>query len=352
MKKIIPLSLALAFLSLSSCAALTRYKCNREYAAKKGMEDASAGLTSMPSRLDGSGCEGEYSASSFSKDYNYGFQQKKQEICQLSTAMAFGRTDGEAGLSAKPQRTKLNLCSDLRDMRKFESAYDNEFKKGYCSAARAAKAGLAKAQAWEDADYDSAFGECGGNLRNAYMSAYKQTMAGACTPGEAEKLGAVEANARRPMEGLASRFDRCGNVGKGNLKEVFERSYLNTKDRLDRQEAERVAAEQERLRQQKAAEFQRYTATASFLYLNRNYTSVCSISADRAYVQVEVENRYPEQVLLRGNWRVQYYNSDFAKITEDQTLEAVLITGHNKKTFQKMTLPRDAAYCRAEYAGM
>lgn len=350
MKKLILLSLALA--SLSSCAALTRYKCNREYAAKKGMEDASSGLISMPSRLDGSSCEGEYTASSFSKDYNYGFQQKKQEICQLSTAMAFGRTDGEAGLSAKPQKAKLNLCSDMREMRKLEATYENEFKKGFCSPARAARAGLAAAQGWQDADYHSSFSECGGALKNAYMNSYKQTMASACTPAEAEKLGAVEANARRPMEGLATRFDRCGSVGKGNLKEIFERSYLNAKDRLDRADAERVALENERLRQQKAAEFQRYTATASFLYLNRNYTSVCSISGDRSYVQVEVENRYPEQVLLRGNWRVQYYNSSFAKITEDQTLEAVLITGHNKKTFQKMTLPRDAAYCRAEYIGM
>jgi hypothetical protein len=151
---------------------------------------------------------------------------------------------------------------------------------------------------------------------------------------------------------MAARFDRCANVGKGNLKEIFERSYLNAKARLDREEAERVAAEQERVRQQKAAEFQRYTATASFLYLNRSYTSVCAISSDRSFVQVDVENRYPEQVLLRGNWRVQYYNNDFAKITEDRTLEAVLITGHNKKSFQKMTLPRDAAFCRAEYVGI
>ena len=76
MKKIALLALTVA--TLSSCAALTRYKCNREYAAKKGMEDAAAGLVSMPSRLDGSSCEGDYSPSAFSKDYNYGFQQKKQ----------------------------------------------------------------------------------------------------------------------------------------------------------------------------------------------------------------------------------------------------------------------------------
>ena len=37
----------LALLSLSSCA-LFRYKCNREYAAKKGMDDAANARTAMP----------------------------------------------------------------------------------------------------------------------------------------------------------------------------------------------------------------------------------------------------------------------------------------------------------------
>ena len=57
------------------------------------------------------------------------------------------------------------------------------------------------------------------------------------------------------------------------------------------------------------------------------------------------------QVLIQGNWKVIYYNGDFAKITEDKTTEAVLITGNNRKSFQKLTLPRDATFCRAEYVG-
>lgn len=352
MKKII-LLLVLAPLTLSSCAALTRYKCNREYAAKKGMEDASAGLVSQPSRLDGNSCEGDYSAATFSKDYNYGFQQKKMEVCQVSAAAATGRTDGEAGQANQPQKTKLNLCSDLKDAKKIEAAYDSAFKKAYCAPARASAAGIARAQAWAEPDFETAFADCGATptLKRAYSSAFNQTMSTACTTAEAERFGTAEATAKKPAaEGLA-RIERCGAVGKGELKNVFERAYQATNQKLERDEAQRVAVEAERVRNQRIAEFQNNVATAAFPFQLRNYTSRCQIAGDRSYVQVEVENRYPEQVLIQGSWKVIYYNNDFTKITEDRTTEAVLVTGQNKKTFQKMTLPRDASFCRAEFLG-
>lgn len=351
MKKTL-LLLALAPLTFNSCAALTRYKCNPEYAAKKGMEDAAAGNLSQPARLEGNSCEGDYSAATYSKDYNQGFQRKKQEICQISAAAASGRTDGESGQTGKPQKTRLNLCSDQRDAGKFEAAYEKEFKKAYCSPARASKAAIARAQSWEEPDFDSTFGDCASaQLKKSYTDAYKQTMSGNCTSGEADRFGAAEAAAKKPMaEGMA-RLSRCGAVGKGNLQAVFERSYLSAKDKMDRDETMRVALEAQRVRDQRIAEFRQNVATAAFNFQLRNYTSSCNIAGDQSYVQVEVENRYPEQVLIQGNWKVIYYNNDFAKITEDRTTEALLVTGQNRKTFQKMTLPRNAAFCRAEYVG-
>lgn len=346
MKKLL-LSVAIC-VSLSSCAALTRYKCNREYAAKKGMEDAAAGLTSMPSRLDGSSCEGDYSPSSFSKDYAAGFQQKKQEVCQLPAATAYGHADGEAGLGAKPQRAKLQLCSDLKEMKKLEAAYDGAFKKTYCSTGRAAKAGIARAQAWQAADL-SGFADCGTAVKKPYMDAYNSTLADNCSVAEAQRLGVAEATAKRPMGEGNARLSICKN--KTALVEHFEKAYVTTQERVGKEEAARVAAEQERLRAEKAAAFHANTATSAFPYQLRSYVSRCQVAGDRSYVQVEVENRYPEQVLIQGNWKVLYYNGDFNKITEDRTTEAVLVTGNNKKTFQKLTLPRDAAYCRAEFVG-
>jgi hypothetical protein len=350
MKKILPL-LLLAPLLLSSCAALTRYKCNPEYATKKGMEDAAAGLLSQPARTEGNSCEGDYSASTYSKDYNAGFQRKKQEICQVTAAAATGRTDGEAGQTNKPQKTRLNLCADSRDAAKLEAAYEREYKKAYCAPARASKAAVARAQSWEEPNFDTTFGECGPGLKRDYLDAYKQTMSGNCTTGEAERFGAAEAAAKKPMaEGMA-RLGRCGSVGKGSLAAVFEKSYLAAKEKMERDESMRAAIEAQRIQDQRANEFRQNVATASFPFQLRNYTARCQVAGDQSYVQVELENRYPEQVLIQGNWKVIYYSPDFAKITEDRTVEAVLVTGQNRKTFQKMTLPRNAAYCRAEFLG-
>ncbi|MGZ3696377.1 MAG: hypothetical protein ACXVBL_19015, partial [Bdellovibrionota bacterium] len=143
----------LALTLFSSCAALTRYKCNREYAAKKGMEDADAGRLSMPSRLDGSSCEGEYSPSDFSKDYNYGFHQKIQEVCQAGSVANYGRADGEAGNVNKPQKAKLGLCADSKDAKKLDSIYEGEFRKAFCAPARASTLGAQRAQSWQEADF-------------------------------------------------------------------------------------------------------------------------------------------------------------------------------------------------------
>ena len=349
MKKILLLVAVTPF--FFSCAALTRYRCNREYAAKKGMEDASAGLTAQPSRLDGESCEGDYSSATFAKDYNYGFQQKKKEICQVSAAAASGQADGAAGQAGKPQKARLNLCADMRGSSKLEAAYEREFKKAFCSPSRAAELGTARAQSWQDADFEGTFSTCGNSLKNSYMNAYRQTLSVSCSAGEAGRLASADAEAKKPMADGLAHFDRCSSVGKGNLREAYERSYLNTKARIDKDEAEKAALEQQRLREQKVAEFERYTATSTFLYQARSYTALCAISPDKSYVQVSVENRYPDQVLVQGSWRVIYFNQDFAKITEDRTQEALLITPNNKKTFQKMTLPRDASFCRAEFLG-
>lgn len=348
------LLIAVALPLFSSCAALQRYKCNREYAAKKGMEDADAGRLSMPGRLEGNSCDGEYSGPTFSKDYMYGFQQRKQEICQANAVAGYGRADGEAGNASKPQKAKLALCAELKEARKLEATYEAEFKKAFCAPARAASLGTKQAQAWNDADFETPFADCkagGAALKKSYMDAYRTAMAGNCTMVGAEQAGVAEATAKRPATPILDRLNRCDAGTRESVKGAFEKAYNATRDRLAKEESDRVAAEALRVRQAKLDDFNRTVATTAFPFQLRNYISRCSIGGGGGFVQVDVENSYPEQVLIQGNWRVIYYNNDFAKITEDRTTEAVLITGNNRKSFQKMTLPRDAAYCRAEYVG-
>ena len=345
---------SLTLLSLGSCAALSRYKCNPEYAAKKGMEDADAGRTSQPSRAEGSSCEGEYTASTFSKDYNQGFQKRKAEICQLGNAAGFGRKDGEEGNTNKPQKGKLALCNDMKDYRKLEAAYENEFRKSLCAPARASSVGTARARAWQAADFETAFADCKGapNLKKAYMDAHRAAMASNCTVTEAEKSGVAEATARRPAAPVLDRLNQCDGSNRERIKSAFEASYKATSEKLAKEDSDRAAAEQARVREMKTAEFNRTTAQVVFGFNGKNYIARCSLPADRSYIQVEVENSNPEQALIQGNWRMVYYNDDFAKITEDRSQEAILVTANNRKSFQKMTLPRGAAHCRAEFLGV
>jgi hypothetical protein len=118
---------------LPSCSALTKYKCNREYAAKKGMEDALAGRMARPGSLDGNSCEGEYTGATFSKDYAYGFTQKQKELCQKATVGAWGKADGDQGLAGKPQSSKLALCTELPGHKALAAEYEAQFSKAYCS---------------------------------------------------------------------------------------------------------------------------------------------------------------------------------------------------------------------------
>ena len=75
------------------------------------------------------------------------------------------------------------------------------------------------------------------------------------------------------------------------------------------------------------------------------------IPADQSLVQVTVNNPNPSQILVQGQWNYQYYDKDFAKIADDSASDAVLLSAQSKKSFTKITLPRNASFCRAEFAG-
>jgi hypothetical protein len=337
--------LATSVLLLSSCAMIQKLKCNKEYAAKKGMEDVEKGQLSQPGALEGNSCEGDYSASQFRNDYLYGFNQKKAEICQPSYAAKLGAEDGDAGLTNKPSLTKISVCSDVSGYKNFQTVYQTEFNKSYCSSTRAQRLGEADAKNFARNNFSGQFASCDGTTKSSYNTSYSTTLANMCTMNQATTKAMDDARAKRPSE--ATKYTVCPSNG-SQLMAGYTEAFSKMAAQVAKEDADRAAAEKEAARQKQAADFMNSTSTASFYYGARPYSASCSIPQDKSHVQVVVTNPYADQILVQGNWRLQYYNNDFNKITEDNTMEAVLLTPNTKKSFQKLTLPRDASYCRAE----
>lgn len=332
---------------LSSCAYIQKLTCNKDYAAKKGREDLDAGRG--PGGAESS-CEGEYSTAQFRSDYMSAYTQRKSELCREATAISYATDDGSKGLKEKPSLGKLAICADLPQNAALQAQYQSHFLKSFCAETRVQMVAEGKAKAYSPADFAGDLPGCSAGLQNLYQEKYSFALGAQCNRGQAENIAVQEARERKNLESGLSRWKVCPQRY-SELEQAYTSAFRATAFQMDQEERARIAKEQEALRQQKAAEFAKSTGTSSFFYQHRPHSASCNVAQDRSAVQVIVENPYTETLMLQGNWRLQYYNQDFQKITEDQMPEALLIGAKARKSFQKLTLPRDASYCRAEYVG-
>lgn len=277
---------ALLLASLSSCSYLQKLSCNSDSAKKKGELDAAMGLANQPGLQSANSCEGaEYKVAQYQADYKIGFDTKKAQMCQVSTASTYGKEDGTNGDVAKTQLTKLQFCKGSNQFAKIEDSYNKEYTTAFCSEARAVK------------------------------------------------LGSTEGTTSA-TETFANGFSVCSTKLQNSLKTAYTRSY---------KEAQAAA------KKKQIEDFINTTSTANFSVNKNPMSSQCKINADKSAAIVEVSNKSPSEMLLKGDWKFEYYNDKFEKITEDNYREALLINSNNKKQFNKMTLPKNADFCRAEF---
>lgn len=280
--------IASAFLlaTLSSCSYLQKLSCNSDSAKKKGELDAAMGLADQPGIKSSSSCEGaEYNVAQYQADYKIGFDLKKTQMCQVSTASTFGKEDGTNGDLSKTQLGKLQFCKGNNQFAKIQEAYNTDYTAAFCSEARAVKLGTTEGTTTASGTFDTGFASCSSRAQKS-------------------------------------------------LKMAYTKSY---------QEAQ-VAA-----RKKQVDEFLNTRAVANFSVNKNTVTSQCKINADHSAAIVEVSNKSPSEMLLKGDWKFEYFNDKFEKITEDNHREALLISSNNKKQFNKMTLPKNADFCRAEF---
>ncbi|AZZ36690.1 hypothetical protein CIK05_07775 [Bdellovibrio sp. qaytius] len=288
MKKTFNVSILVSILiATSSCAMIQKLTCNANTAKSTGARDATSGSINMPGLNSGNSCEGEYTNTQYQADYRQGFEEKKNQICQVSEITKMTQVSVDAGLTKADVEKKMGACVTMSSYSSLKSTMERTYMAGFCSTTRAESMGY----------------KHGSDLAN---KAFEQNFAG------------CEAK----WSSLKSAYDQAYN-------KASTQAHKNKQDL-----------------------FVKSTGTSTFMLDQKNLSASCQIPADQSLVQVTVNNPNPSQTLVQGQWNYQYFDKDFAKIADDSGVDAVLLSPQSNKSFTKMTLPRNASFCRAEFAGV
>lgn len=284
------LSLVFLFVSsfvLPSCAYIQKLSCNSGVASRNAQADVKEGRLDQPGSKGGDSCEGEYTKSQFVNDYKKAYDEAVRGTCVLENAIKAGAVDGDAGLTDKPQIKQFSSCAKMQNQKQLEAGYNKEFIKAYCSDSRGTKMG-------------------------------------------------AEAGSKMGTSSFEQKFASCDSSRKNQLISVYDASYK---------------AKYSQAVKEKTEEFVRTNGTSSFVFQDRSYSASCRVAVDKGSLQITVANPHPQQTLLQGQWKFTYYDKGFQRLMDDTSQEAVLLTNGNPKSFSKMTMPRDAEFCRAEFLG-
>ncbi|MES2803152.1 MAG: hypothetical protein V4654_11710 [Bdellovibrionota bacterium] len=276
-----------ALIFTGSCAMIQKLTCNANNAKSSGARDATNGSINMPGLKSGDSCEGEYTGSQFQADYRQGFEEKKNQICQMGEVTKMAQTGVDAGLSKADVEKKMGACVTMSSYASLKNNMERTYMNGFCSTTRAEKIGNKHGSDMAEKSFEQNFAGCEAkwsSLKSAYEQAYSKA--------------SMQAH--------------------------------KTKQDL----------------------FVKNTGTSTFVLEQKNLSASCLIPADQSMVKVTVNNPNPSQTLVQGQWNYQYFDKDFTKIADDSGVDAVLLSPQSNKSFTKMTLPRNASFCRAEFAGI
>lgn len=255
--------------------------------------------------------------------------------CNSSVAVRGGQDDAAKGATDKPGRSSSTSCEGAEfTPAQYQADYDrgySEKKAEICQAGYVSKKAMEDGTSGADQAQTSAFLKtcASASLDKVYSQEFYK---GYCSQTRAMKVGRETGEAMKPLE-MELYFVGCSPSQVSAVKSAFSEAYRVGKDMTIKKRGE---------------EFQRTTGTAQFDFMGRPYSASCEIDSARGQATVDVQNPYADQVTIQRNWKFSYFDSNFQKLTEDQLTEAVLLGGGSKKKFSKLTLPRDASYCRAE----
>lgn len=289
MKKTLQVSLLLSALMMTgSCAMIQKLTCNANSAKSQGAQDAANGNINMPGLRSADSCEG----AEYSKtQYQADYRQ---------------------GFEAK--KNEICVASEVIKITQTQ-----------------VEAGMSKA------DVEKKIGVCVtmssyASLKNTMERTYAENF---CSAKRAEKMGSKH-GADLAGRNFEASFAGCESKW-SSLKPAYEYAYTKAETQAHKN---------------KQDHFVKNTGTSTFMLDQKNLTATCMIPADQSHVTVTVSNPNASQTLVQGQWNYQYFDKNFSKIADDSGVDAVLLSPQSNKSFTKMTLPRNASFCRAEFAGL
>lgn len=287
-KKIAKLTVLVGGLGLlSSCAMVQKLTCNEGSAKSTGARDAEAGKVDQPGLASANSCEG----AEFGVD-RYKAEYKRgfeEKRAEMCQMDRVSKLGTDDGMTSASQEATLNKLKTCQGQSNYKA------------------------------------------LLNAYQSRYQQSQ---CSTERANQLALRDGQALATKNGTEP-FNSCGGR-LAELQRIYDVAY--------------TSAYQTALKQ-KEQEFVKTTGTSTVTVNQENLSASCRVSADQSSVQVSVSNPTKQRVVLQGPWNYKYFDKQFAEITSDSSEESVLLNPGSAKTFMKMTLPRNASFCRAEFAG-
>ncbi len=350
----------------SSCGLFQPRQCQPEAAQKIGFEDALAGNAGRAGLAQGGACKGDYSPSSFEKDYMSGFMRGREEACQSSRATELAVLDAREGMEMK----RLNIfgvCTEGKNLKEsLEKAYRKAFASEFCNLERAKKSARNQADALQEADFSAFKKVCDAKTQKAlsqnFTLEYETRLRERCSPLELQAQGMKDAKAKIDMMTSMTALKACPLAQQAEGLAAYSRGYSDTQSLMlkeeelklnrDREERERQLRERElQLGEQRQ---QNYTASQGGGVIHsvngQDLLVQCDVRASRA--QLLLKNLSERTLYMNGPIEVDVYDERGQFLTRERdTLYKTIAPRGIDTLFVNITALGNPTRCSLRFRG-
>ncbi len=227
--------LSLCALLLTACTTMPEH-CNPNRAYGLGGLDAKKWDSSKAHLSMAPRCDGEYSETTFTEDYNMAYTSTLKNQCKESSIKELGAVDAAALEHAAVNTLNIELCKAVGgDVKKLSLIYSNSFQKNLCDVKNAGTRGAEHARTMIEADA-SFSNKCPQSIRptlkTKYISSYKSQIVKSCGPVELTKKAINDVKERKKLQETVDSISFCPAEIQTNAVLVYQTAFAREEDRM------------------------------------------------------------------------------------------------------------------------